>query len=263
MNDTAPVTVYWRPGCGFCHVLRRELDRAGVGRTEINIWEDPAAAAVVRSHAWGNETVPTVLVGDLALVNPTAKEVIAARERTAGTGTPTPQLEAISSETSSGSAWPGITGTVAACAVWSGLALANPTTTYHLAPAVALLAWPVITRSQSPAASWRPGLLAAAGAALSVATTALLLARRDALAGPALIGTNATAETIMLAAAALGAALALARPRRGSLAAHSGNPAPGDRPGAVTVVGSGGGCTSATGDSQDEQCNWTPERLEG
>jgi mycoredoxin len=30
---------------------------------EINIWEDPQAAARVRSVANGNETVPTVFVG--------------------------------------------------------------------------------------------------------------------------------------------------------------------------------------------------------
>ena len=89
MNGQPPVTVHWRPGCGFCHLLRRELDRVGVERTEINIWEDPHAAAVVRSHARGNETVPTVLVGgDLALVNPTATEVVAACERAAGASLP-------------------------------------------------------------------------------------------------------------------------------------------------------------------------------
>jgi len=26
MTGLPPVTVYWRPGCGFCHILRRELD---------------------------------------------------------------------------------------------------------------------------------------------------------------------------------------------------------------------------------------------
>lgn len=48
VNAPPDVTVYWRPGCGFCRRLRRGLDRAGVDRTEINIWRDPAAAAVVR-----------------------------------------------------------------------------------------------------------------------------------------------------------------------------------------------------------------------
>ncbi|WP_366145741.1 glutaredoxin domain-containing protein [Nocardioides sp.] len=77
---TAPgdVVLYWRPGCGFCHTLRRELDRAGVERTEINIWEDREAAAVVRSHARGNETVPTVVIGGRGLVNPSAADVVAA-----------------------------------------------------------------------------------------------------------------------------------------------------------------------------------------
>ncbi len=84
------VTVYWRPGCGFCRRLRRGLDRAGVERTEINIWENPDAAAVVRRHARGNETVPTVLVGDSAMVNPSAAQVLAARDRLRDPSFPAP-----------------------------------------------------------------------------------------------------------------------------------------------------------------------------
>ena len=37
---------------------------------------DDAAAAVVRTHANGNETVPTVVVGDVGLVNPSASQLI-------------------------------------------------------------------------------------------------------------------------------------------------------------------------------------------
>lgn len=40
-----------------------------------NIWEDPEAAAVVRAAARGNETVPTVVIGGHALVNPTPQAV--------------------------------------------------------------------------------------------------------------------------------------------------------------------------------------------
>lgn len=40
-----------------------------------DIWENPEAAAVVRSAARGNETVPTVVVGGRALVNPTPQAV--------------------------------------------------------------------------------------------------------------------------------------------------------------------------------------------
>ena len=70
------IDLYWRPGCGFCTALRRQLDAIGIERTEHNIWDDPAHAAVVRQHANGNETVPTVVVGDTGMVNPSAKELV-------------------------------------------------------------------------------------------------------------------------------------------------------------------------------------------
>jgi mycoredoxin len=70
------VTVYWRPGCPFCTGLLRSLDRAGVEPRTRNIWEDEDAAAFVRSVADGNETVPTVTVGEHALVNPAGAEVV-------------------------------------------------------------------------------------------------------------------------------------------------------------------------------------------
>lgn len=71
------VVVYWRPGCGFCARLRRGLAKAGVPTREVDIWEDPDGAAVVRTAANGNETVPTVAVGGQLLVNPHAAEVAA------------------------------------------------------------------------------------------------------------------------------------------------------------------------------------------
>jgi mycoredoxin len=71
------VTMYWRPGCGFCAMLRRDLTRLGVAFSEINIWDEPDAAAFVRSVANGNEIVPTITVGGTALVNPAASEVLA------------------------------------------------------------------------------------------------------------------------------------------------------------------------------------------
>lgn len=70
------ITVYWRPGCGFCSSLLRGLDRTGLAFDRFDIWQDPAAAAFVRSVAGGNETVPTVRVGNVALVNPTVNEVL-------------------------------------------------------------------------------------------------------------------------------------------------------------------------------------------
>ena len=69
------IDLYWRPGCGFCSSLRGQLDRLGIQRVEHNIWDDPSLAEVVRGHANGNETVPTVVIGDVGLVNPSAVEL--------------------------------------------------------------------------------------------------------------------------------------------------------------------------------------------
>lgn len=72
------VTVYWRPGCGFCSMLLSQMERSGIDYSTVDIWEDPAAAAYVRSVARGHETVPTVQIGDRAMVNPSFAEVSAA-----------------------------------------------------------------------------------------------------------------------------------------------------------------------------------------
>lgn len=69
------VTVYVRPGCPYCFMLRRSLRLRGVAFTEVNIWEDPSAAAAVRAVADGNETVPTVHVAGQWLVNPSGRKV--------------------------------------------------------------------------------------------------------------------------------------------------------------------------------------------
>lgn len=69
------IVVYTRPGCPYCFTLRAGLRRAGLAFREINIWKDREAAAFVRSVANGNETVPTVTVGHISLVNPSARRV--------------------------------------------------------------------------------------------------------------------------------------------------------------------------------------------
>jgi mycoredoxin len=75
---SAQITMYWRPGCGFCAALQRNLDRLEVSYEKVNIWDSPEAAEFVRSVARGNETVPTVTVGDKAMVNPSAQDVLEA-----------------------------------------------------------------------------------------------------------------------------------------------------------------------------------------
>lgn len=77
-DESVAIVVYWRRGCGFCASLRRRLRRAGVVTVERDIWADAAAAAFVRRHAGGNETVPTVDVAGAVLVNPTARQVMTA-----------------------------------------------------------------------------------------------------------------------------------------------------------------------------------------
>jgi len=47
-----------------------------VAYTEIDIWQDPAGAAFVRSVTGGDETVPTVAIGSRNLVNPSIGEVL-------------------------------------------------------------------------------------------------------------------------------------------------------------------------------------------
>ena len=84
------VTVYWRRGCPFCASLRRGLRRAGLPTTEVDIWADPAAAAFVRSHAGGDETVPTVDVAGTVLVNPSAHQVAALAVQAGITASPSP-----------------------------------------------------------------------------------------------------------------------------------------------------------------------------
>jgi mycoredoxin len=82
MSDSPDVEFYWRPGCFFCSNLERKLTEQGLELTKRNIWEDPEDAAFVRSVANGNETVPTVVVGGVAMVNPSPAQVVAALSAT-------------------------------------------------------------------------------------------------------------------------------------------------------------------------------------
>lgn len=55
----------------FCQRLGPSLKRTGIPMERHNIHQSADDAALVRSVADGNETVPTVFVGNVALVNPT------------------------------------------------------------------------------------------------------------------------------------------------------------------------------------------------
>lgn len=78
MSTIDAITYYWRPGCPFCMALENGLDQLAIPLDKHNIWDEPDAAAFVRSVADGNEVVPTVTVGSTSMVNPSPAEVVAA-----------------------------------------------------------------------------------------------------------------------------------------------------------------------------------------
>ena len=82
-TEISEIVFYWRPGCPFCSRLEQALARANVPMAKRNIWDDPDAAAYVRSVADGNETVPTVTVGDRSFVNPSPNELAKVLEEAA------------------------------------------------------------------------------------------------------------------------------------------------------------------------------------
>lgn len=56
--------VYTTAWCGYCHRLKRALERAEIPFTEVDIEQDQQAAAFVMAANAGNATVPTVLFPD-------------------------------------------------------------------------------------------------------------------------------------------------------------------------------------------------------
>jgi mycoredoxin len=76
--DRDEIVIYWRPDCVFCLKLLLRLQFTRLRYRKVNIQNDPAARAFVRSVAAGNETVPTVVVAGRALVNPSKRQLIEA-----------------------------------------------------------------------------------------------------------------------------------------------------------------------------------------
>lgn len=78
------MTVYWRPGCMFCSNLLRKIDKAGIEHELVNIWDEDGAREIVRKHANGNETVPTVRIGNRWFVNPSFRTLRKAYDELVG-----------------------------------------------------------------------------------------------------------------------------------------------------------------------------------
>lgn len=69
-------TMYSTPWCGYCHRLKRQLERAGIAFTEVDIEQHPEAAEVVEKINHGNQTVPTVVFDDgTAMTNPSLTQI--------------------------------------------------------------------------------------------------------------------------------------------------------------------------------------------
>ena len=76
-----PLTMYSTTWCGYCRRLKLQLEAADVAFDEVNIEQDPNAAAFVEGVNGGNRTVPTVRFPDgSALTNPSMAQVTAKLE---------------------------------------------------------------------------------------------------------------------------------------------------------------------------------------
>ena len=74
--EAGTITMYSTTWCGYCRRLKTQLDREGIAYTEVNIEDEPDAAAFVMQVNNGNQTVPTVLFPDgSAATNPSIAEV--------------------------------------------------------------------------------------------------------------------------------------------------------------------------------------------
>ncbi|MBS42002.1 MAG: hypothetical protein CMH83_02250 [Nocardioides sp.] len=62
--------VYWRPGCSYCFRLRISLGLRAGEAVWVDVTTDTDASARVRAANGGDETVPTVVVGDETVTNP-------------------------------------------------------------------------------------------------------------------------------------------------------------------------------------------------
>lgn len=70
------ITMYTTVWCGYCRRLKSQLGREGIDFDEVDIEQQPEAAAVVEQANGGNQTVPTLVFADgSALTNPSVAQV--------------------------------------------------------------------------------------------------------------------------------------------------------------------------------------------
>ena len=70
------ITMFTTTWCGYCSRLKSQLDKAGIGYTEVNVEEVAGTSELVMSLNGGNRTVPTVLFPDgSASTNPSLAHI--------------------------------------------------------------------------------------------------------------------------------------------------------------------------------------------
>ena len=74
--ESGTITMFTTNWCGYCSRLKSQLDKAGVGYTEVNVEEVDGTSEFVMSLNGGNRTVPTVLFPDgSSATNPSLAQV--------------------------------------------------------------------------------------------------------------------------------------------------------------------------------------------
>ena len=70
------LTMYTTTWCGYCVRLKQQMTREGIVFSEVDIEQDPQAAAIVEKVNGGSQTVPTLVFPDgSAATNPSLKEI--------------------------------------------------------------------------------------------------------------------------------------------------------------------------------------------
>ena len=70
------ITMFTTTWCGYCTRLKSQLDKVGIGYTEVNVEDVEGTSELVMSLNGGNRTVPTVLFPDgSASTNPSLAQV--------------------------------------------------------------------------------------------------------------------------------------------------------------------------------------------
>ncbi|TFC51272.1 mycoredoxin [Cryobacterium sp. TMT1-21] len=70
------ITMFTTTWCGYCSRLKSQLDKVGIGYTEVNVEEVEGTSELVMSLNNGNRTVPTILFPDgSSATNPSLAQV--------------------------------------------------------------------------------------------------------------------------------------------------------------------------------------------